>query len=147
MKISIVIIVGLVAVILFQLPVANSTALARQEQSVWDGVFTEDQARRGGPLYSMACASCHAADLTGGETAPALIGGQFRTNWDGLSVGDLFERTRVSMPADGPGTLTRQQYADILAFMFFRGEFPAGMSELSSRTEILKQIAFKATKP
>ena len=83
----------------------------------------------------------------GGETAPALTGGQFRTNWDGFTVADLFERTRVSMPADGPGTLTRQEYADILAFIFFRGEFPAGMRELSNRTEILKQIAFKATKP
>ena len=49
------------------------------------------------------------------------------------------------MPADGPGTLTRQEYADILAFLFLKGEFPSGMTELSSRTEILKQIAFKAT--
>jgi mono/diheme cytochrome c family protein len=122
-------------------------ASAMQEQSVWDGVYTQAQADRGGPLYSMACARCHGADLMGGETAPALTGGQFLTNWDGFTVADLFERTRVSMPADGPGTLTRQEYADILAFIFFRGEFPAGMRELSNRTEILRQIAFKATKP
>jgi mono/diheme cytochrome c family protein len=123
------------------------TAAAMQDSSVWDGVYTPAQADRGAVLYSKSCAGCHGADLMGGETAPALTGGQFRTNWDGFTVGDLFERTRVSMPADGPGTLTRQEYADILAFVFLRGEFPPGMRELSSRTEILRQIAFKATKP
>ena len=137
--------VGIVIVGCFMAMVA--TARAMQEQSVWDGVYTQAQADRGGTLYLMACARCPGADLMGGETSPALTGGQFLTNWDGFTVADLFERTRVSMPADGPGTLTRQEYADILAFIFFRGEFPAGMRELSNRTEILKQIAFKATKP
>jgi len=137
--------VGVVIIVCFLALVA--TASAMQEQSVWDGVYTSAQADRGGALYSKSCAGCHGADLAGGETAPALTGGQFLTNWDGYTVGDLFERTRVSMPADGPGTLTRQEYADILAFIFSRDEFPPGMRELSTRTEILRQIAFKATKP
>ncbi|PYR94394.1 MAG: class I cytochrome c, partial [Acidobacteria bacterium] len=34
---------------------------------------------------------------------PALTGGAFMANWDGLTVGDLFDRIRISMPADRPG--------------------------------------------
>jgi mono/diheme cytochrome c family protein len=114
---------------------------------VWDGVYTEEQAKRGGPLYSERCASCHAADLTGGETAPALASAEFKSNWSGLSVDDLFERIKVSMPADNPGSLSRQQTADTLAFVLSRGGFPAGKTELAREAEVLKQIRFEATKP
>ena len=48
--------------------------------SVWDGVYTDEQAKRGTPLYSQFCASCHGPDLTGGEMAPALAGGDFSSN-------------------------------------------------------------------
>ena len=123
------------------------TAAAQQTQSVWDGVYTEEQAKRGGQLYSAACAACHGADLAGGEMAPGLSGGDFRSNWTGLSVGELFERIRISMPQDNPGGLTRQQDADILAFIFSRSDFPAGATELSTRTEVLNQIKFEAIKP
>src|SRR5229473_541447 len=82
---------------------------AQQTQSIWDGVYTEEQARRGEPLYTATCGSCHGPDLSGGEMAPSLTGGDFRSDWDGLSVGDLFERTRVSMPQNNPGSLSRQQ--------------------------------------
>ena len=46
-------------------------------RSVWDGVYTDEQAKRGAPLYSQYCASCHGAELTGGEMAPALVGSDF----------------------------------------------------------------------
>src|SRR5258706_15784763 len=65
---------------------------AQGAKSQWDGVFTETQAKRGEGLYSQYCASCHGPELTGGEMAPGLTGGEFRANWNDLSVGDLFER-------------------------------------------------------
>jgi cytochrome c len=119
----------------------------RAEQSVWDGIYTEEQAKRGAPLYSQKCAHCHAPDLTGGETAPALASPDFKSNWSGLSVDDLFERIKISMPQDNPGSLSRQQTADILAFILSRGGFPAGETELAREAEVLKQIRFEATKP
>jgi hypothetical protein len=76
-----------------------------------------------------------------------LTGGEFFSNWDGLTVGDLFERIRISMAADGPGRLTRDQDADILAFMLSVSQFPAGKSELACRTEDLKQIRFESARP
>ncbi len=116
-------------------------------QSVWDGVYTQEQANRGGALYAQRCARCHAPDLTGGEIAPALNGAEFKSNWTGLSVDDLFERIKVSMPQDNPGSLSRQQTADVLAFVLSKGGFPAGKTELAREAEVLKGIRFEENKP
>jgi S-disulfanyl-L-cysteine oxidoreductase SoxD len=127
-------------------------ALHAQEQtmltrSVWDGVYTEEQARRGEKLYNQECASCHFGEGIGGETASALTGPAFLANWDGLTVGDLSERIRVSMPPTSPGRLSRRQIADILGHMFKANGFPAGKKELARETEVLKQIRIDANKP
>jgi mono/diheme cytochrome c family protein len=115
-------------------------------RSVWDGVYTSDQAARGSATYAGQCASCHGTGLTGGESAPPLAGGDFLSNWNGLTVGDLFDRIRVSMPADRPGKLSREQIADILAYMLSMNQFPAGKAELERQTEALKQIRIEAEK-
>src|SRR5271154_6412699 len=117
------------------------------ERSVWDGVYTAEQAKRGEALYANNCASCHGSALGGGESAPPLSGGEFFANWNGLTLGDLFDRIRVSMPADRPGKLSREQNADVLAFMLSVNQFPSGKTDLEHRTEVLKQIRFEAEKP
>jgi mono/diheme cytochrome c family protein len=110
-------------------------------------VYTLEQAKRGEPLYAQHCGSCHGVALEGGEMAPPLAGGAFNANWNGLSMGDLFERTRISMPQSSPGSLSRPQYTDILAFMLSSGSFPEGQSELPRETEALKEIRFQSEKP
>jgi mono/diheme cytochrome c family protein len=124
-------------------------AILAQEttRSVWDGVYTEAQAKRGEAVYRQNCASCHGVALEGIETAGPLTGARFTANWNGVTVGDLLERVRVSMPNDRPGTLSRQQLADVLAYVFSVNRFPAGKTELARQTELLKQIKFDATKP
>ena len=113
---------------------------AQTSRSVWDGVYTSEQAQRGSALYSKDCALCHGTQLTGGESAPPLAGGEFLSNWNGLTAGDLFDRIRTTMPADRPGRLTRDQNADVLAFIFNSNQFPAGKTELERQSEALKQI-------
>lgn len=135
LKIAFVAMVGLMALV------------AQTSRTVWDGVYTDDQSRRGQALYGKECASCHGPSMEGGESAPPLIGDGFLANWNGLTVGDLFDRIRVSMPQDNPGRLSRQQDADILAFMLGGNKFPAGKAELATQTEVLKQIKIEATKP
>lgn len=120
---------------------------ADASRSVWDGVYTDEQAQRGVPLYSQYCASCHGPSLEGGEMAPGLVAGDFTSEWNGLTLGDLFERMRTSMPQNDPGGLSRQQNADILAYMLSSNKFPAGTTELARDTEMLKQIRFQAMKP
>src|SRR5579859_4548639 len=116
-------------------------------KSVWDGVYTEEQATRGEPIYSKECAACHGAELMGGESAPALTGGAFLANWNGLTLGDLFDRVKKTMPQTAPGKLTRQQNADVLAFLLNRNKFPAGKTELYKQSEMLKEIRFESEKP
>ena len=41
---------------------AASTAAAR---SVWDGVYSKEQARRGQAVYQQECAKCHGAEPGG----------------------------------------------------------------------------------
>jgi len=124
----------------------QSTARAQPTKSVWDGVYTEEQANRGKQGYAEQCASCHGPELTGGEMAPALAGGEFLAGWDGLTMGDLFERIRISMPQNSPGSLSGAQNADILAFVLASNKFPAGQSELAKDAMILKTIKFEAKK-
>ena len=124
----------------------QSVARAQPTKSVWDGVYTEEQANRGKQGYADQCASCHGPELTGGEMAPALSGGDFMSDWDGLTVGDLFERIRISMPQNAPGSLSGQQNADILAFVLASNKFPSGSTELAKEAMILKTIKFEAKK-
>jgi len=116
-------------------------------RSVWDGVYTSAQAGRGQSLYGAQCGSCHGATLEGGESAPALAGGEFLSEWNGLTAGDLFERIRTTMPQNKPGRLTREVNADILAYLLSVNQFPSGKTELSHVTEELKGIRIDATKP
>lgn len=128
--------------------VLHSTVHAQPPtKSVWDGVYSEEQATRGKALYAQNCSSCHGGELTGGEMAPPLSGDEFMAGWDGLTAGDLFERISTSMPQNSPGSLTGQQYADILAFIFNANKFPAGTTEMPKEAGILKAIKFEVKKP
>jgi hypothetical protein len=72
------------------------------------GRHTDAQAKRGQPLYREQCASYNGTTLKGGESVPALAGGEFLSNWTGLTFGDLFERMRTSLPLNGPRKLSRE---------------------------------------
>ena len=126
--------------------IAAAIAAAQTTRSVWDGVYTAEQSKRGSAVYTKECASCHGAELTGGESAPPLTGGAFLSNWNGLTAGDLFDRIRQSMPLDDPGRLSRQQDADVLAFILNANEYPAGKTELDKQTEVLKLIKIEPKK-
>lgn len=121
-------------------------AAQQPSRSVWDGVYTADQAKRGADLYADQCSSCHGLALNGGEMAPPLTGGEFMSNWNGLTVGDLFDRIRTTMPADAPGKLNRDKTADILSHILAVNMFPAGKTELPRQSEVLKDIRFEAQK-
>jgi len=119
-----------------------------QQRTVWDGVYTEEQATRGEAIYGEYCVKCHGATLQGnGEGALPLTGATFKSTWNGVSMGAMFDRVRLSMPQDKPATMTRQQVADVLAFILRANKFPAGTSELARQTDLLNAITFKSEKP
>jgi len=119
---------------------------AQAQASVWDGIYSAEQARKGEALYRQECASCHGEKLEGRGQAPPLTGADFIMDWNGMTVGDLFEKMQTSMPADQPGHLSREQNATLLAFILSANQFPAGAAELSTDGERLQQIRFEAAK-
>jgi cytochrome c len=125
-------------------------------RSTWFGVYSSDQAARGRVLYDRYCASCHLPDLDGRPSgaglfippdryvvprpSPALDGYEFQANWTSLTLWNLFERIRISMPQDAPGSLTRQQNVDIVAYILERNAYPAGSFELPPSKDVLDWI-------
>jgi mono/diheme cytochrome c family protein len=110
----------------------------------FQGVYTDNQARRGQTLYAEKCSSCHAANLAGG-LGPPLVGNDFNSDWDKQSLLELVTKIEKTMPQNDPGTLTRQQAVDVVAYILKAGNFPTGQKELSSDEAALKQITWPST--
>lgn len=129
--------------------IALAAAAAAQTpgvQTVWDGVYTDGQAMRGARVYVAQCLRCHGDTLLGGE-APALTGPLFAGNWEGASLVELFDRIRTTMPQESPGSLSRQDTADVIAHMLKIGKFPASDAPLGSDSASLSQITFVSVRP
>ena len=99
-------------------------------KTIWDGVYSTDQAQHGGQQYRESCASCHREDLSGDGVTPGLAGEEFIEHWDKTTVEDLFRRIKTTMPADHPGSLADADYLDVVAFLLKENGVPGGPSEL-----------------
>jgi mono/diheme cytochrome c family protein len=108
--------------------------------SVWDSVFTLVQAGRGESTFRASCSNCHGDSLMGINDAPALRGPDFMKNWDGNTLSKLFNRINNDMPSDNPGSLTKQQVADVEAYLLKWNAFPPGSKELPAASESLTTI-------
>jgi S-disulfanyl-L-cysteine oxidoreductase SoxD len=128
------------------LGLAAACSVAAAQRSVWDGIYTAEQAMRGRTEYMQACASCHAEDLRGKGTAPALVEESFAFQWEDMPLGELLERTRKLMPLDRPNSLSPQAYRDIVAFLLEANKFPAGREELAGDPEALRGVVITMKK-
>ena len=121
-----------------------AAAAVAGSRSVWDGVYSREQASRGQTAYNSKCARCHGDALLGGEDSPPLVDKDFLERWNGKSVGSLVELTRGTMPSDGPGKVSRQQCTDIIAYLLGANGFPAGKSDLEPDAAALNEIVFQS---
>ena len=105
---------------------------AQVKRTVWDGVYSEAQARRGLREYTQSCERCHGSDLTGSavDEIPALVADEFMRHWDRRTVQQLHDRIGKAMPADAPGTLAAAAYLDITAYLLEANGFPRGATDL-----------------
>lgn len=127
-----------------------TAAVAAQDAktvSVWSGVYTDEQAKRGEVVSNKLCTSCHGPELSGGEAGPALVGLEFIANWNNLTVADFYDRTHATMPADSPGTMTAQQTSDVIAYVFKLNKYPAGKTELPTDLAALKDVKIEGEQP
>ena len=117
--------------------------------SVWSGVFTAAQAKRGEELHAAVCVMCHGPRLNGASQpemppSPAIARATFLHKWSGRNVAALFVIVRNTMPPDAPGTLTDQQSIDAIAHMFAVSEMPTGDKELPVDLNALSRILIEA---
>lgn len=125
---------------------AEAAVMAQGNRTVWDGVYTAEQATRGQKVYASECGRCHGDTLLGGE-APALTGPLFTANWEGVMLNELHDRIRQTMPQDNAGALSRQDTTDIIAYMLKTGAMPEGTTALSTDAGMLMQIKFVSNRP
>ena len=112
---------------------ATQTLFAYQSErrSTADGAYASEQATRGERAFIGECGGCH---------TPDQFVGDFLTAWNGKTASDLLEMIREKMPQDRPGSLPRQQYADIVAYMFEKNGLPNGKVELPAAQADLEKV-------
>jgi mono/diheme cytochrome c family protein len=128
---------------------AGAQTAARTDASIWDGVYTVEQARRGQTAYTGPCDRCHGYKLDGASDdpdmlpAPPAAGPKFLRAWEGRSLAVLLEYTRNTMPANNPGFLTTQEIFDIIAYMLLVSGAPAGDTELNAEQRDLTRLVIE----
>jgi mono/diheme cytochrome c family protein len=111
------------------------------------GVYTADQAHRGEALYKAQCTSCHGDALDGTGPYPPLSGNDFLSKYQGQPALNVYDMIQKLMPATAPGSLTRPQAADLLAYILSYNKFPAGKTELPSDEDSLKKLTVPKPAP
>jgi mono/diheme cytochrome c family protein len=122
-------------------------ATAAQTQTVWSGVYSDSQAYRGEKVADTTCIGCHGPRLDGGDSGPKLVGEMFLANWSSQSVGVMFDWIREAMPAEAPGTLSKEETAAIVAYILKLNKMPPGKLDLSTERAVLDRINIVADKP
>lgn len=107
-------------------------------KTVNDGVYSSGQATRGQALFQSICTTCH-------DTG-RFTGDEFVTSFSGKPLAELFKAVQT-MPEDNPGSLTAQQYGDVIAFFLSLNKFPAGAEELKGDVGALGAIQMQPLKP
>jgi S-disulfanyl-L-cysteine oxidoreductase SoxD len=113
-----------------------------QQRSITEGVYSAAQAARGKTLYAAQCESCHGSALEG-ASGPPLAGDLFLSTWSRNSLTSFVDKIQKTMPFGQGNTLSRQESADLTAYILEFGKFPAGRTDLSEST--LPEISFPAS--
>ena len=123
-------------------------AAAQESATVWDGVFTDEQAKRGETAYRQECSNCHGPELEGADMTPPLVGGDVHGELERLdalaicSSGSV-RRCRSTSLVNCRGSRTPMS----IAFMLKANMWPAGTTELSRELGALKQIRIQSSRP
>lgn len=101
-----------------------------------DGQFNAAQAEQGEQQFAQTCAACH--------TLAEHTGAKLKARWDGTTVADLFDVISNTMPASDPGSLTKEQYLSIIAYLLKESGYRQGSEPLSTDVAQLKRLSIRA---
>lgn len=108
-------------------------------KSILTGAYTAAQARSGEALFRRVCAQCHAVAQFNDPN--------FLRSWSGRTAREMFETIRTQMPQDNPGSLRRDEYAAVIAYIFQLNHLPPGDAPLPADTAALRRIRIELRAP
>jgi mono/diheme cytochrome c family protein len=106
-----------------------AVSVAARAASAPPAIYTLAQATAGADVFSKNCAVCHGAALQG-IAGPTLLGQSFASAGNNDTVGGIFGEIAEQMPAGAPGSLTHDQYTQVMAFILAKNGYPAGPTAL-----------------
>ncbi len=125
------------------LPISDSYSQT-QPPSIWEGIFSLEQASRGKELFITHCIACHSDTLDQSEvhgSSPSLIGEDFTYRWTDSAVLDLYDSIRQTMPQAAPSSLSELEYAALTAYLLAINGFPEGEHPIDpSQRNLLLEI-------
>ena len=108
-----------------------------QVRTVWDGIYTDEQAARGTAVFNQTCSNCHTLSSSGNRP---LTGDKFWEGWTQKTAADLLKFVSTNMPNGNGGSLSATTYNDLVALILKSNGFPAGTAPLSPETVVNVQI-------
>jgi mono/diheme cytochrome c family protein len=111
---------------------AGRQAVVPPTASLPPATYTAEQAARGAQVYQATCVRCHPPGQ--------LDGGAFAIGWNEARAWTLFSTLRNTMPQDKPGSLTDEQYVDVIAYLLQRNRVPAGAVALRADSAALRGV-------
>ena len=124
--------------VLFCGSAAAQTENTSDYPTVWNGIYTPDQALRGQDAYDLHCGGCHQSDIDAENPDARFRGRMFMERWREYDVESLYDFIRLTMPRRDPGSLTEDTYLDIVAHFMMVNAFPPGSNELD--TDVIGSI-------
>src|SRR5687767_8175816 len=120
---------ALCAVCILSVPAAAQSPASKTTHS---GVFNREQAQRGQSVYVTMCKNCH--------TPEAHTAATFTSKWNGKALYELYVYIRGQMPKSEPGSLTAEEYTDVLTYLLKLNRMPEGADELPPDVDAMKKI-------
>lgn len=127
-----------VRILLLLVLAASAIGATRIDRTTGDGVYTAAQADSGAVLFEQVCQQCH---LPNWEKEKG-----FYAKWQGKPLSALATYMWNEMPQTDPGTLTRDEYATITAYLLRLVGNPAGRTPLNANPDALTDIRIDTLK-
>jgi len=86
------------------------------------GGTLDGQVETGAKEFSQHCATCHGDQGQGGDKAPALVGPKALDDYKNAKQALTYVKER--MPPDKPGSLSDEDYWNIVAFLVKKNDLP-----------------------
>jgi len=120
-------------------PAASKTApQTAAAKTTLAGVYTQAQADKGEEMYYGVCVACHPKGYYTGDN--------FKKNWSGRPLSDLYDWVKTKMPKNEPGSLTPAQSVQVMAYILQENKMPAGKVAMPTDRAILKGIRIQLGK-